>query len=247
MEEMDLNLTQRRAVAESAVHAGVLATRQGSVDAMKESIQAAFPNEAIVSASDDLSRASLESRILHCWLIDEGSAWVGPAVTWVVDGEPLASVVYLPASGELLVAVRGRGIRISQRPAYIQDTAIDPLILWQSGIQAPLEQLLRRMRGWKIPSSSASPLISACYLASGRIDACSVSAQAIAPWAIAPAVLMVVEARGVIESADLMATSFQAAANAGLLHALRQGATVNSDSGALPAVVARSGRENRQA
>jgi myo-inositol-1(or 4)-monophosphatase len=207
-------------------------------------IERDFPGERIVGEEDDVARDRLSGLLDgECWLIDplDGTqSFVhdfpvfGPGVAFVRERRPLAGAVYLPVYEELFTAARGLGARLNGRPIGVKPPK--PLLQALAGIHirevsppaidrflSTTGRILAAANGVRL---LGSPMISLCYVASGRLDCfATLSPTRLGPWDHAPAVVILEEAGGVVRSQDggafdLMQPGIAGASNPALLDEL---------------------------
>ena len=180
--------------------------------AAKKVIKEAFPKDVIVSEEDEASKAELSQAIEECWLIDpldatlnfvHGFPIFGPAIAFVRQARPVAAAVNVPVFGEIFSGARGLGASLNGESIHVSGPKALERAFVVSQInnvaQPRLNEFMSRIESWRAPSIHGSPLIAMCYLAAGRIDIFATLARnSLGPWDMAPGVLMVEEAGGVV-------------------------------------------------
>jgi hypothetical protein len=241
-------LSLRRRVAEDAVQARgpagsfrLLAPRGATpLEAVIRVIGAAFPQELVFPAPPSSTGFELKRVLEKGWLIapanpdPDAFPTFGPAVCYVEQGRPLVAAVLLPQLGQVMSAANGLGCRLDdvvlriEPPPGRSEIVLDGGSLTWPGV----DELMRRLRGWKAPSAKLGPLGVSCYLATGRIDAAKLSLPAPDPAQMAAAALIVREAGGARSGGDgreldLQGTKVVEAASEGLLRLTEAGVAVS--------------------
>ena len=212
--------------------------------AAKSIISAAFPGETVIGEEDGLALEELAPALANgCWLIDplDGTqSFVhhfpvfGPGIAFVHERRALVGVAYLPLYEELFAAARGLGATLNGRPISVApakplEDAMVALHIRDVGPEAverflvTTGRILPRCNGVRL---LGSPMITAVYVAAGRLDCCAtLSPTKLGPWDLAPAQVILEEAGGVVggqdgEGLDLLQHGLSGASSTNLLEEL---------------------------
>ncbi len=255
------DLQHRRQVAEDAVRAAgqiQLGLLGGAIDprskggnrrdllteadlesdaATKKIIQAAFPDDVIVSEEDEASEAEISAALKGCWIIDpldatlnfvHGFPVFGPAIAFVRNAKPVVAAVQVPVFQETFTAALGLGASLNGEQIRVAEPkALDrAFVVTHLGSTTDPDEFMDRIGTWRLPFIHGSPLIAMCYLAAGRIDIfATLVRNTLGPWDLAPGALMVEEAGGIVTGQhgapfDLLVSGMAGAASAAQLDEL---------------------------
>jgi myo-inositol-1(or 4)-monophosphatase len=206
----------------------VTAADIASEHAILETIQAAFPDHAILAEESGQHHGHSES----LWVIDplDGTtnfahnlAIFAVSIACVVEGQPLVGIVLNPSSGELFTAVKEQGAFLNNHAIAVSGASAVRDSLLVTGFPYNLEQntaeLMERFKKCLLAAQGIRRLGSAaldlCYVACGRFD--GFWEENLRPWDTAAGMLVAQEAGGqvtdffgrpfAIEKKQIMATN----------------------------------------
>ena len=185
--------------------------------AAKTVIEAAFPGDNIVGEEDGLPYAEMERLFAEgCWLIDpldgtQSYVHAFPAfcagVAYVRGETSLAGAIYDAVHDDMYSAARGHGARFNNAPCRVTpskslENAMVAIHIREVGDGA-IETFLRTT-GNLLPKAHGirllgCPMLTMGYIAAARLDAFAMLSPAkLGPWDLAPAVVVLEEAGGVV-------------------------------------------------
>ena len=170
-----------------------------------ETIQAAFPDHAILAEESGLN----QKKSTYQWIIDplDGTTnfahslgLFATSVACAKDDDIICGVVFNPVTTELFSALKGAGAQLNGRPIQVSDTPeiADSLLAtgFPYNVGDILDQVMARMARCLAASQGVRRLGSAaldlCYLACGRFD--GYWEQNLKPWDTAAGLLIAREA-----------------------------------------------------
>jgi myo-inositol-1(or 4)-monophosphatase len=185
--------------------------------AAKAVIEAAFPGENIVGEEDGLSYADMERQFAEgCWLIDpldgtQSYVHAFPAfvagVAYVRGEVSLAGAIYDAVHDDMYSAARGHGATFNGEacrvtpPKALKDSLVG-IHIREVGDEAI--EMFMRTTGNLLPKAHGirllgCPMLTMAYIAAARLDAFAMLSPAkLGPWDLAPAVVVLEEAGGVV-------------------------------------------------
>ena len=185
--------------------------------AAKAVIEAAFPGDNIVGEEDGLSYPEMERLFARgCWLIDpldgtQSYVHAFPAyvagVAYVQGESSLAAAIYDAVHDDMYSAARGYGTTFNGAtcrvtpPKALKDSLVG-IHIREVGDEAV--EMFLRTTGNLLPKSHGirllgCPMLTMAYIASARLDAFAMLSPAkLGPWDLAPAVVVLEEAGGVV-------------------------------------------------
>lgn len=175
-------------------------------------IEAAFPDHSFLAEESGL----LLRNTTDLWILDPldgtsnfaaGLPWFGVLAAHVVNGRPDVATMFLPATGEVYVAIRGQGctrngVKISVTSSSLRE------VLWAYGMDDPGEgphaeekqQVLLRILQSARNVRATNCLLDAAYTSDGRFGGMlNWSCKA---WDVAAPSLIVEEAAGIYTTLD---------------------------------------------
>lgn len=181
----------------------------GSERAIIETIQNVFPDHSILAEESGLSKGDTD----HQWIIDplDGTtnfahqiALFSISIAFALAGETVFGLVLNPITGELFIAVKGKGASLNGRPIRVSKSTsvsesflvtgfpynlrdlFDPLVIRFSNC-LKVSQGIRRL---------GSAAIDLCFMACGRFD--GFWEQNLKPWDTAAGELIAREAGAIV-------------------------------------------------
>ncbi len=186
-------------------------------EAAKAVLQREFPNDAIVGEEDGLKiEAMLDLFKTGCWLIDpldgtQSYVHSFPAFTagvaYVQDETSLAGAIYDAVQDDMYSAARGHGALWNGKPLRVPPAKLlkDAMVgLHIREVENGAAEIFLRTTGAVLPKSHGirilgCPMLSMAYVACGRLDAFAMLSPAkLGPWDLAPAIVVLEEAGGVV-------------------------------------------------
>ena len=185
--------------------------------AAKAVIEAAFPGENIVGEEDGFSYTDMERMFADgCWLIDpldgtQSYVHAFPAfaagVAFVRGEVSLAGAIYDAVRDDMYSAARGHGALFNGAPCRVTPpkTLEDSLVgihIREVGDEAV--EIFLRTTGNLLPKAHGirllgCPMLTMAYIATARLDAFAMLSPAkLGPWDLAPSVVVLEEAGGVV-------------------------------------------------
>ncbi|MBF9130798.1 inositol monophosphatase [Plantactinospora sp. S1510] len=173
---------------------------------IREAVAATYPDHRVLS-EEGAGPADLAGPV---WVVDpidgtanyaRGHPYVAVSIAYAVDGVVRAGVVHAPFLHETFTATRGSGARLNGVPIRPSDPPDLRRAIVSTGFphyKADLDPLVERVRrllaGCQDIRRASCPSLDICYVAAGRLDA---HTESLAPWDVAAAGLVAVEAGAV--------------------------------------------------